>query len=32
MMNEALAFFLGAMLGGMVSTLFLCIFIVSRDK
>lgn len=31
MMNE-LAFFLGAMLGGMVSTLFLCIFIVNRDK
>ena len=27
-----LHFFLGAMLGGMVSTLFLCIFIVNRDK
>lgn len=31
-MNEVLIFFLGAMSGGMVATMLLCLFLVNRER
>lgn len=31
-MNEVLIFFLGAMGGGMVATMLLCLFLVNRER
>ena len=31
-MNEAIIFFLGAMVGGMVVFVFLCLFLVNRGR